>query len=108
MHGWGYQRIQGVLLKLGHLISSSAIRRVLKDLRFLPAPLRCARASQQTFLHTQAPAMHATGFFHLDCAVTLRRLQCLFVMEIGSRCVHVPGSPRTRTSGGPCSRSAPC
>jgi putative transposase len=86
---WGYQRIQGELLRLGVRVSATAVRSTLRRHGLDPAPRR-ANGTSRAFLRQQAAGIVACDFFTVD-TVWLRRLYVLFFIELDTRRVHLAG-----------------
>ena len=87
---WGSKRIKGELLRPGHRVSASTIRRVLKALKIPRTGTAHRHHVAEVPTHPGlGDARHRP--LHVDCAVILQRLYCLFVMEAGSRYVHILG-----------------
>jgi len=86
---WGYRRIQGELIGLGHHIAASTVWTILKGAGINPAPQRGGPTWKQ-FLTAQAHAILAVDFAHVD-TVFLRRFYVLVVIEHATRRVHIAG-----------------
>jgi putative transposase len=83
---WGYQRIQGELLKLGIEISASSIRWVIAPKR-RPGP---KRDTWSKFMRTQAASIVACDLFTVE-TVRLKTLHVLFFIDLHTRRVLIGG-----------------
>jgi len=97
---WGYDRIQGALDNLGHVVAPNTVKNILKRHGIEPKPERAKRTSWKTFLKAHWDVMAATDFFTVE-VWTLRGLltyYVLFVMRLKTRAVHIAGFTTTPNS----------
>ncbi len=90
---WGYRRIQGALATLGHKVSRSTVRWILKEQGIDPAPERSRRMPRSKFLKAHWEAIAAADFFTVEiwARTGLRRYFVFFVMDLATRNVEVAG-----------------
>ncbi len=84
---WGYRRIHGELIGLGHRIAASTVWQILKNHGIDPAPDR-STVTWTEFLRSQATV--ACDFVTIDTA-RLRRYYLLFFIDITTREVFLGG-----------------
>jgi len=84
---WGYRRIHGELVGLGHTIGASTLWQILKDAGIDPAPSRTSVTWSQ-LLRSQAAV--ACDFVTIDTAL-LRRFYLLFFIDVTTREVTFGG-----------------
>jgi putative transposase len=87
----GYKRIVGELRKLGHEVSRSTVRRILKEHGIEPAPER--PTTWKAFLSSHWGAICALDFFTVEVLTMtgLVRYFVLFAIDLKSRHVEIAG-----------------
>ena len=90
---WGYERIQGALDNLGHVVAPNTVKNILKRHGIEPAPGREKRTSWKTFLKAHWDVMAATDFFTVEVWIPpgLSTHYVMFVMRLKTRAVHIAG-----------------
>jgi putative transposase len=91
---WGYRRMQGALVNLGHTIDNMTVRNILRRHHLEPAPQRRkADMSWAKFLKMHWEVLAATDFFTVAVATWhgVVTYDVLFVMELATRCVQIAG-----------------
>jgi putative transposase len=92
---WGRRRVHGELAGLGYEVAPATVWNILHTAGLDPAP-RSQGPSWREFCRAQAKTMLACDFFTVD-TVLLRRVYVFFVLEFGTRRVHVLGVTRNPT-----------
>ena len=80
---WGYFRVHGELLKLGHTVAATSIRSILLAAGIPPAPRRSGMSWKQ-FLRAHSESVIAADFFSVD-TVFFQRLYVLFFIHMSTR-----------------------
>jgi len=90
---WGYDRIQGALANLGHIVAPNTVKNILKRHEIEPAPEREKRTSWRAFLEAHWDVMAATDFFTVEVWTPrgLLTYYVLFVMRLKTRSVYIAG-----------------
>ncbi len=93
---WGYDRIEGEIRKLGHRLSPTTVRNILRANGIEPSPERRTRTTWRQFLSANWDCPAAADFFTVEvCSWRgLVTYYLLFVMELSTRRVHVAGITR--------------
>ena len=88
---WGYDRIQGALANLGHVIAPNTVKNILKRHGIEPAPDRQKRTSWKAFLKAHWDVMAATDFFTVEVWTPrgLLTYYVQFVMQLKTRSVRI-------------------
>lgn len=88
---WGYDRIQGALANLGHMISDQTVGNILKEHGIEPAPERKRQTIWKTFLKAHWDCLTAIDFTTVEVWTKggLVTYYLLFVMELSTRRVHL-------------------
>ena len=102
---WGYQRIQGELLRLGIQISATAIRTTLRRHRLDPAPRRAA-TTWRAFLGRQAAGILACDLLHRRYRLAAAAVGAVLPSSWTPGASTWPASPPTRMAPGSPSRPA--
>ena len=90
---WGYTRIQGALMNLGHCVGRGTIANILIENGIDPVHKRGKVLSWSDFLNAHWDSLAATDFFsvevwHRGCLV---RYMVLFVIDLSTRRVEIAG-----------------
>jgi putative transposase len=90
---WGYGRIQGALMNLGHRISDTTVAKILKAHGIEPAPERRRETTWKTFLKAHWDVLASVDFTTIDVWTRsgLVTYYLLFFMELATRRVHFAG-----------------
>jgi transposase InsO family protein len=90
---WGYTRIQGALLNVGHRVGRTTIANILKSNGLDPSPERGKRTTWSQFLKAHWHVLAAADFFTVEVWAPrgLVTFYVFFMIELATRRIEIAG-----------------